>query len=185
MESRTLETGITGGATASYTLTHMHILTQGLAVTGPEDVENVGKHLRPGSCDQLGPKGDARSCPLDRLMLVEVCEGVEQICVWVMLSAHVFFTNIDMAFCSFCGCLSKLSRVMTGAFLCMLGIWHSFQICHCFSRDLAHLFPSPSFLSLHQVDGRIIVSLRKDLAYWMNRSLLLSSQHGCRVCPEK
>lgn len=52
-------------------LTHMHILTQGLAVTGPEAVENAGKHLKWGSCDQLEPKGDARSCPLNRLILGE------------------------------------------------------------------------------------------------------------------
>lgn len=84
-----------------------------------------------------------------------------------------------------------LNWVVTDAFLCMLGIWHPFQICHCLSRDLAHLFPSPSFLLLHWVASRIIFSLRKSLAYpyngwiWVDRSFLLSSQHGCCVCPEK
>lgn len=67
----------------SYMLTHMHVLTQGLTVTGPEDVENAG---RLGSCDQLEPRGGARSCPLKRLILGEVCETGEQTYVWLMFS---------------------------------------------------------------------------------------------------
>lgn len=66
-ESSTLETGRIRGATVScYMLTHMYMLTQGLALTSTEDVENAGKHLRLGSCDQLEPKHNARSCPLNR-----------------------------------------------------------------------------------------------------------------------
>lgn len=57
-----------------YTLTHMHILTQGLAVTAPEDVKNPGKCVRLGSCDQVEPKGNA-SCPLNRLILRRVESG--------------------------------------------------------------------------------------------------------------
>lgn len=54
-----------------YMLTHMHILTQGLAVTGPEDVKNTGKCVRLGSCDQMETKGN-ESYLLDRLMLRRV-----------------------------------------------------------------------------------------------------------------
>lgn len=48
----------------SYMLTHMPILTQGLAVPGPEDV-------RLGTCEQVEPKGNA-SCLLSRLILGKV-----------------------------------------------------------------------------------------------------------------
>lgn len=45
-------------------LTHMPILTQGLAVPGPEDV-------RLGSCEQVELKGNV-SCLLNRLILGRV-----------------------------------------------------------------------------------------------------------------
>lgn len=67
-------------------LTHMRVLTQRLTVTDTEDVENAGRF---GSCDQLEPRGDARSCPLKRLILGEVCEIVEQIRVWLTLSGII------------------------------------------------------------------------------------------------